>query len=68
MVQAIAKGQTFKARQYPLVVWQATYEETLSNKDNAAVMVTAGDWIVEHPSGWIEKLTRQELDDRYEPA
>jgi hypothetical protein len=31
-------------------------------------MVTQGDWIVEHVSGWIEKLTRQELDERYEPA
>lgn len=55
-------------RKVKLAVWEAQYEETLSNKDNAPIMVTAGDWIVEHPSGWIEKLTRQELDDRYEPA
>lgn len=49
-------------------VWMVRYEETLSNKDSQPIYVTAGDWIVEHPSGWIEKLTRQELDERYEPA
>lgn len=58
----------WRPRPLDLKVWQATYEETLTNKDNQPIYVTQGDWIVEHPSGWIEKLTRQELDERYEPA
>ena len=68
MPQVTVKAQAYRPRQYPVVVWEAQYEETLSNKDNQPVMVTQGDWIVEHVSGWIEKLTRQELDERYEPA
>jgi hypothetical protein len=66
MPHAVKAGLTYRPRPYPLIVWEAQWEDTLTNKDNAAIMVTVGDWIVEHPSGWVEKLTRAELDDRYE--
>lgn len=69
MVRMTAQGKAvYRPRPLDLKVWEAQYEETLSNKDSQPIYVTAGDWIVEHPSGWIEKLTRQELDERYEPA
>ena len=72
MIINMLRGQTeivtMHPRQDKVTVWQAQWEETLSNKDNQPIFVTQGDWIVEHPSGWLEKLTQQELEDRYEPA
>lgn len=69
MYERSVKGRAnYRPKQDKVVVWEASYEETLTNKDHQPIYVTVGDWIVEHPSGWIEKLTRQQLDDRYELA
>ena len=55
-----------KPRTQCLTAWQAQWEQMLSQPDNQPLPILPGDWIVEHPSGWIEKLTQRELDERYE--
>ena len=60
--------QAMRPRLVMLRVWEAQWEQMLSQPDNQPVPILPGDWIVEHPSGWLEKLTRRELDDRYELA
>jgi len=55
-----------RPRNQTVIVWEQQYEQIFSQPDNSPIEATRGDWITKHPSGWMEKLTRRELDDRYE--
>ena len=63
--QRVGAKQYWPRRQ-KVTVWEAQWEEFLTQPNFQPLPILPGDWIVEHPSGWLEKLTLEELHDRYE--
>ena len=47
-------------------VWKVQWEETVSQPDNEPLMLIPGDLVVQYKSGWMEKLTEQQLLERFE--